>query len=111
MKETQEDFTVNDGVSSVDVEGAAIELGRLTFSGRIEGELKRGLSGFVEPSVSWDVSAKGFEQSQDLRGALEMGLSTTSDSDWQASGSVRFDGLGDGDRSGQAIRLNLSRQF
>ena len=111
MRESQQDYTVSDGVSSVAVDGLAVEVWRLTLSSRFEGPAGQNLRAFVEPSLAWDFAGSGTEESDDLIGALELGLRSDAASAWQSLVALRYEGIGADDREAVAVRLNLNRSF
>ena len=112
MREQQASYPVNDGTTAILVPGQTIERGRLTLSTLIEDPLPGDREiFFVRPALAWDFAASGAARSETLRGSVEFGVRTGVRSEWNGSGSVRFDGIGSDWLTGSSIRLSLSRQF
>jgi len=112
VRERQRDYQVNDGTSLVNVPGTRTELGRLTLSALIENPIRNGSAfAFVRPALAWNFASSGTVRAETFRGSLELGLRTGAVSDWNASMSVRFDGLGSDSLSSHSLRLSMNRTF
>jgi hypothetical protein len=120
MRETQSDYSVNDGQSSIDVQGQSAELGRLTLGARISSEIKldmQSLHFFVEPRLFWDfinegdIALDGYAYSTDeFRGAITGGLLVNSQG-YQLGIESTYDGIGAEGYESISIKVMLNFQF
>lgn len=112
MRERQRDYTVSDGITNIAVPGVNSEVGRMTLATMIEKPFDEGrMIAFARPSVAWNFTRSGPARIDALHGSLELGFRTGTAATWNATGALRFDGLGSKNRSSQSVRLALSRQF
>ena len=112
MRETQRDYTVQDGSAAIQVPGTVSEIGRMTLSTLVETPLHDArMTGFLRPALIWNFASHGPVQPEALTGSLEMGLRFGGGRDWNALGAVRFDGIGAHQQSAWSLRLNLNRRF
>ncbi|MCC5983931.1 MAG: autotransporter domain-containing protein [Rhodobacteraceae bacterium] len=112
MREHQRDYTVSNGLTSIAVPGVNTEVGRMTLATMIEKPFDDGqMIVFARPSVAWNFTQSGPARVDAVRGSLELGFRTGGASSWNATGALRFDGLGSKNHSSQSVRVALSRQF
>ncbi|MEZ5797765.1 MAG: autotransporter domain-containing protein [Paracoccaceae bacterium] len=114
-RETQDDYSVSDGTSLVNVSGADFELGRFSVASMFEWSMPNVLDmpvAFARPQLNWNFFESGFDDDfETFSGALEFGIKTDSSSSWQGEVSLRLDGLGTDDFEGVSARVYLSKEF
>ena len=119
MEERQHDYTVNDGVNSVDVDGQSLSLGRFAFKPEVAYLTHWGdtaLLPYVKPQLLWDFESAGevtldgqVSSEENLRGAVELGLRAATSSGLVGGFSVTYDGIGQ--ENFEAIEFSIGLSF
>lgn len=114
MRESQDDYTVSDGVNTTTVDGIDAELWRLSMAVDIETPLRKDAGSmifFARPQLDWNIDARGTELPERASGSIEVGLRTGADSPWNGEVAIGYDGIGQSDFEGFSARAQLAFRF
>jgi hypothetical protein len=115
MRETQNDYTVTNGVNTVAVQGLRAELGRLSLGGTVDlpfATSANSLILFARPQIDWNFNRTGAARNlESWRGSMEIGVRTDPSNGWDGELSVRYDGIGASGFNGVAARASVGLRF
>ncbi|MDQ2068120.1 autotransporter outer membrane beta-barrel domain-containing protein [Xinfangfangia sp. CPCC 101601] len=114
MRESQQDYTVSDGVVTTAITGAEAELWQLAMAADIEMPLSGGQSGmifFARPQLAWAIDSSGFDAHDGATGSLELGMRTGAGSYWKGEFAIGYDGIGQSDFEAFSARASMSIPF
>jgi hypothetical protein len=115
MRETQNDYTVTEGVNTVAVQGLRAELGRFSLGGTVDLPFETSTSGlilFARPQIDWNFNRTGAARNlESWRGSMEVGVRTDPSNGWDGELSVRYDGIGASGFNGVAARASVGLRF
>lgn len=114
MRESQDDYTVSNGIVTTSVTGVEAELWRLSMATDIETPMQLGdgsMIFFARPQLDWTFDSSGSDVPERASGSIELGLRTGPESTWRGEVAIGYDGIGQPDFEAFSARALLSLRF